>query len=56
MSLPNGCLKGLGDIDMEPLTSVLAAVASGETRIRGIANQRVKECNRIAAMKKQLRN
>jgi pentafunctional AROM polypeptide len=57
---PIGCLKALEDIDMEPMTdafltaSVLAAVASGTTRIRGIANQRVKECNRIAAMKEQL--
>jgi len=57
---PKGCLKALEDIDMEPMTdafltaSVLAAVASGKTRIRGIANQRVKECNRIAAMKEQL--
>ncbi|TPX15226.1 uncharacterized protein E0L32_004784 [Thyridium curvatum] len=54
-----GSLKAL-DVDMEPMTdafltaSVLAAVASGTTRITGIANQRVKECNRIAAMKDQL--
>ncbi|MBE3050090.1 shikimate dehydrogenase, partial [Candidatus Bathyarchaeota archaeon] len=34
--------------------SVLAAVARGTTRITGIANQRVKECNRILAMKTQL--
>jgi pentafunctional AROM polypeptide len=34
--------------------SVLAAVANGTTKITGIANQRVKECNRIAAMKDQL--
>lgn len=52
-----------GDIDMEPMTdafltaSVLLAVAAPNpktgaksTRIRGIANQRVKECNRIQAM------
>ncbi len=57
---PKGCLTGLEDIDMEPMTdafltaSVLAAVANGMTRIRGIANQRVKECNRIAAMKEEL--
>ncbi|KAI0451845.1 EPSP synthase-domain-containing protein [Xylaria acuta] len=57
---PNpGSLKGI-DIDMEPMTdafltaSVLAAVASGKTTITGIANQRVKECNRIAAMREQL--
>ncbi|KAI1210541.1 Pentafunctional AroM protein [Annulohypoxylon truncatum] len=54
-----GGLKGI-DVDMEPMTdafltaSVLAAVASGETKITGIANQRVKECNRIAAMREQL--
>ncbi|KAJ2663327.1 3-dehydroquinate dehydratase (3-dehydroquinase) [Coemansia sp. RSA 1200] len=57
---PRGGLKALGDIDMEPMTdafltaSVLAAVAptanGGVTRIRGIANQHVKECDRIAAM------
>lgn len=57
---PTGSLKGLAHVDMEPMTdafltaSVLAAVASGETQITGIANQRVKECNRIAAMKDQL--
>ncbi|KAI0181875.1 Pentafunctional AroM protein [Hypoxylon sp. FL1284] len=54
-----GGLKGI-EVDMEPMTdafltaSVLAAVASDETRITGIANQRVKECNRIAAMREQL--
>lgn len=54
-----GTLKGI-DVDMEPMTdafltaSVLAAVAKGTTRITGIANQRVKECNRIAAMKDEL--
>ncbi|KAL6866296.1 3-dehydroquinate dehydratase (3-dehydroquinase) [Amphichorda felina] len=55
-----GELKALAHVDMEPMTdafltaSVLGAVASGKTRITGIANQRVKECNRIAAMKAQL--
>ncbi|KAI1430954.1 EPSP synthase-domain-containing protein [Xylaria sp. CBS 124048] len=54
-----GSLRGI-TVDMEPMTdafltaSVLAAVASGETTITGIANQRVKECNRIAAMREQL--
>ncbi|KAI0484022.1 Pentafunctional AroM protein [Xylariaceae sp. FL0804] len=54
-----GGLKGIS-VNMEPMTdafltaSVLAAVASGETTITGIANQRVKECNRIAAMREQL--
>lgn len=62
---PNGTLKPLPNVDMEPMTdaflttSVLAAVAQGEgakntTRIYGIANQRVKECNRIKAMKDEL--
>ncbi|KAH7134857.1 Shikimate dehydrogenase [Dactylonectria estremocensis] len=57
---PKGGLKALADVDMEPMTdafltaSVLAAVASGKTKITGIANQRVKECNRIQAMKDQL--
>ncbi|KAJ2712277.1 3-dehydroquinate dehydratase (3-dehydroquinase) [Coemansia spiralis] len=56
---PRGELQALGDIDMEPMTdafltaAVLAAVATGSggtTRIRGIANQHVKECDRIEAM------
>jgi pentafunctional AROM polypeptide len=57
---PPGQLQAIEQVDMEPMTdafltaSVLAAVAKGTTRIRGIANQRVKECNRIAAMKDQL--
>lgn len=55
-----GKLKGLSEVDMEPMTDAfltacaLGAVAEGTTRIRGIANQRVKECNRILAMKDQL--
>lgn len=55
-----GTLKALPHVDMEPMTdafltaSVLAAVADGKTKITGIANQRVKECNRIAAMKDEL--
>ena len=60
-----GNLKSLPKIDMETMTdaflttSVLAAVAQGygskgRTRIVGIANQRVKECNRIEAMKDEL--
>ncbi|KAF8632649.1 hypothetical protein AX17_004782 [Amanita inopinata Kibby_2008] len=50
-----GQLKGI-DVHMEEMTdafltaTALAAVASGKTRITGIANQRVKECNRIQAM------
>ncbi|KAL1835980.1 hypothetical protein VTJ49DRAFT_5746 [Mycothermus thermophilus] len=57
---PIGTLKAIPHVDMEPMTdafltaSVLAAVASGTTQITGIANQRVKECNRILAMKDQL--
>lgn len=57
---PIGSLKAIPNVDMEPMTdafltaSVLAAVAKGTTRIYGIANQRVKECNRIDAMMTQL--
>ncbi|KAJ7100621.1 Shikimate dehydrogenase [Mycena belliarum] len=53
---PAGQLKAIEEIDMEVMTdafltaTVLAAVANGKTRIVGIANQRVKECNRIRAM------
>ncbi|KAH8816292.1 Shikimate dehydrogenase [Xylogone sp. PMI_703] len=55
-----GELKAIPHVDMEPMTdafltaTVLAAVAKGTTSITGIANQRVKECNRILAMKDQL--
>ena len=57
---PAGTLKGLGDFDMETMTdafmtaAVLAAVAHGTTRILGVANQRVKECNRIQVMQTEL--
>ncbi|KAI8089144.1 EPSP synthase-domain-containing protein [Halteromyces radiatus] len=64
---PIGQLRPLPSIDMETMTdafltaSVLAAVTSPQqagaeniTRITGIANQRVKECNRIAAMVHEL--
>ncbi|KAF2095678.1 pentafunctional polypeptide [Rhizodiscina lignyota] len=62
---PKGTLSALPEVDMEPMTdafltaSVLAAAAKpnqsgATTRIIGIANQRVKECNRILAMKDQL--
>lgn len=53
-------LVALKNIDMEPMTdafltaAVVAALAKGTTRIYGIANQRVKECNRIEAMRLQL--
>lgn len=60
----DGMLRPLPNVDMEPMTdafltaSVLAAVAQGTrsntTRIYGIANQRVKECNRIQAMEDEL--
>jgi pentafunctional AROM polypeptide len=60
-----GNLVPLANLDMEPMTdafltaSVLGAVAQGKgpkhtSRIYGIANQRVKECNRILAMKDEL--
>ena len=55
-----GTLKALPMIDMEPMTdafltaSVVASVVRGTTRITGIANQRVKECNRIRVMKDEL--
>ncbi|WFD35885.1 hypothetical protein MCUN1_002753 [Malassezia cuniculi] len=58
---PVGTLKALGEIDMEPMTdafltaAVLFAVATGgPTRIYGIANQRVKESNRIRAVADEL--
>ncbi|KAG9415137.1 3-dehydroquinate dehydratase (3-dehydroquinase) [Aphanomyces cochlioides] len=56
---PRGELKAI-DIDMETMTdafmtlAVLAAVAKGTTNITGIANQRVKECNRVAVMVEEL--
>ncbi|ODQ78846.1 hypothetical protein BABINDRAFT_38581 [Babjeviella inositovora NRRL Y-12698] len=56
---PKGTLKAI-TVDMEPMTdafltaSVVAAVAEGTTTITGIANQRVKECNRILAMVTEL--
>ncbi|KAF9266627.1 Shikimate dehydrogenase [Marasmius fiardii PR-910] len=57
---PIGQLKAVEEIDMEVMTdafltaTALGAVAGGKTRIIGIANQRVKECNRIRAMIDQL--
>lgn len=59
---PVGTLKPLDHVDMEPMTdafltaTVVAAIAndSRPTTITGIANQRVKECNRIEAMRVQL--
>ncbi|KAG6877429.1 hypothetical protein C0993_007480 [Termitomyces sp. T159_Od127] len=57
---PIGQLKAIEEVDMEVMTdafltaTALAAVANGKTRILGIANQRVKECNRIRAMMDQL--
>lgn len=58
-----GGLTPLPEVDMEPMTdafltaSVVAAIATKGndcTRITGIANQRVKECDRIGAMVSQL--
>lgn len=55
-----GALRAIPHVDMETMTdafltaTALAATARGTTQITGIANQRVKECNRIAAMKDQL--
>ncbi|KAL5621241.1 hypothetical protein BROUX41_006711 [Berkeleyomyces rouxiae] len=55
-----GSLKAIPHVDMEPMTDafltacVLGAVAHGTTTITGIANQRVKECDRIGAMRTQL--
>ena len=55
-----GMLKGLGTIDMESMTdafltaAVLFAVADAPTRITGIANQRVKESDRIHAVADEL--
>ncbi|GAV26748.1 hypothetical protein PMKS-000204 [Pichia membranifaciens] len=58
-----GTLKPLKSVDMEPMTdafltaTVVAAIANDPenyTTITGIANQRVKECNRIEAMRVQL--
>ncbi|KAI9716583.1 MAG: 3-dehydroquinate dehydratase (3-dehydroquinase) [Chrysothrix sp. TS-e1954] len=57
-----GQLRAIPKIDMEPMTDafltacVLAAVAQygSVTRIHGIANQRVKECDRISAMRDEL--
>lgn len=57
---PIGSLQAIEEVDMEVMTdafltaTALAAVARGKTRILGIANQRVKECNRIRAMIDQL--
>lgn len=61
---PIGSLKPLLKVDMEPMTdafltaTVVAAIARDDkntpTTIVGIANQRVKECNRIEAMRVQL--
>ena len=45
----------MGDMtDTFMTVCALAAVAEGVTRITNIANQRVKECNRIAAMVTEL--
>lgn len=58
---PPGQLRALGAVDMEAMTdafitaAVLCAVArGGATRITGVANQRVKETNRIRAVVDEL--
>lgn len=57
---PKGTPLKAVEIDMEPMTDAfmtavaLAAVADGTTKITGIANQRVKECNRIEVMVTEL--
>lgn len=54
-------LKPLGDIDLNPLpdaamtVAVLAAFCTGPTRIRNVANLRVKETDRIGALVAELR-
>jgi pentafunctional AROM polypeptide len=54
-AVTRGSLKATEEVNMEEMTdafltaTALAAIASGKTRILGIANQRVKECNRIRA-------
>ncbi len=56
-----GGLVGLGDVDMNTMTdaflsiAVVAALARGPTVINNIANQRVKECDRIKAVTDNLR-
>lgn len=57
---PSGLLQSVS-INMESMTdafmtaAVVGAVACGITEIRGISNQRVKECNRIEVMINELR-
>lgn len=64
---PVGQLRQLGQVDMEPMTDafltaaavlsiapVLSVDGKKSTRIYGIANQRVKETNRICAMRREL--
>lgn len=56
----DGLLQSV-DINMESMTdafmtaAVIGAVACGVTKIRGISNQRVKECNRIEVMVNELK-
>ncbi len=55
-------LQALGDIDLNPLpdaamtVAVLAAFCHGVTRIRNVANLRVKETDRLQALANELRN
>merc|ERR1711972_99748 len=57
---PPGTLKAV-DVDMNTMTdafltaaALMATVEGGKSRITNIANQRVKECNRIEAMRVEL--
>jgi 3-phosphoshikimate 1-carboxyvinyltransferase len=56
-----GRLQSLGEVDMNRLPdgvmtlAVLAALAQGETRIVNVANLRIKESNRLAALVTELR-
>lgn len=57
---PRGQLQPLPRVDMADQTDAFmtlaacAAVAGGRTRIEGVSNQRVKECDRISAMAAEL--
>jgi 3-phosphoshikimate 1-carboxyvinyltransferase len=60
VTLEGAALGGV-DVDMEsmpdtaPTLAVVAAFATGDTRIHGIGNLRLKECDRIAAVATELR-
>lgn len=60
VELYGGALRGI-EVDMNlmpdlvPTLAVVAAYAEGSTRITNIANLRIKECDRIAAVETELR-